>query len=297
MDVAVEFAEAGVSFILLKGPALSRWLYTGPSERPYYDVDVLVPPSSWEAARTALITLGFSPPPMDLSLNRPRAAHEFVHKRSGSVIDVHGRLEGIDAPPEEAWTVMSASTEQIVVGGREVTMLGEGARTMHVALHAAQHGPVSSQALRDLELALDIVPLRSWQAAAQLASDLSAVPAFLAGLALLEPGRMMAERLAVRTVRTVESQLTSGSLAPDTLSAALGWQWLASRRGVRAKLAYVTQKLLPPMSWMRARYPLAERGVLGLVASYPMRWTKLLRDVVLGGLVWIKARRSSRSIP
>src|SRR5262245_26206380 len=54
------FERAGVEYLLLKGAALSRLLYTGGRHRAYSDVDLLVSPSSLNGARTALDELGYT---------------------------------------------------------------------------------------------------------------------------------------------------------------------------------------------------------------------------------------------
>ena len=290
--IATAFASSGIQFVLLKGPSISRWLYRGPGERPYCDIDLLVSPKAVINADRQLIALGFSAPPADLSLNRPRAAREFVHPNNGIAVDVHGWLEGVRASPDDAWELLSAKAEQLTVAGFQLPVLGAEARVMHIALHAAQHGPTSTQALQDLHVALAKVQPSTWEAAARLARQLDAMPAFLAGLNLVESGVAMAARLGLEEASSVESQLMSRSLPTDTLSAALGWQWLISRNGIKAKLAYVAQKLFPPVSWMRARYSAANRTKTGLLLSYPLRWRSLLVHALRGGFIWLKVRRS-----
>src|SRR5215210_1545693 len=51
--------SAGVEAILLKGPALEYWLYEG-HERRYADIDVLVGPDSFAAARDVVRKSGFT---------------------------------------------------------------------------------------------------------------------------------------------------------------------------------------------------------------------------------------------
>ncbi len=58
-EVSVALQEAGCPNLLLKGPAVSRWLYGEEHERPYGDTDLLVDPASLEVAHATLAELGF----------------------------------------------------------------------------------------------------------------------------------------------------------------------------------------------------------------------------------------------
>ena len=67
---------------------------------------------------------------------------------------------------------------------------------MHVALHAAQHGP-DTQPAADLERALAIADDELWLRAAGIAAELDATEAFVAGLRLAPPGARLATKIGV----------------------------------------------------------------------------------------------------
>src|SRR4051794_2899859 len=59
-EVLGAFEAAGVSSLVLKGPAIARWLYTERESRFYTDSDLLVRPRDVEAAERVLVALGFA---------------------------------------------------------------------------------------------------------------------------------------------------------------------------------------------------------------------------------------------
>src|SRR5205085_4259870 len=130
---------AGVEFILLKGPVIADWLYSDGS-RSYVDTDLLVPSSREHQAEDLLVSLGFCADPGTGAAD-PGVARNHLWLRAGAIVELHVTLTGIGVPPGEAWAVLARGTESMDVRGRPVRILGLPARLLHVALHAAQHGP------------------------------------------------------------------------------------------------------------------------------------------------------------
>ena len=113
-----EFDARGIDAILLKGPSFARWLYEGGPARLYTDVDFLVSPHDWEAAREMLIELGYE----------AEFTH-FEHPQMGTVtsegwmrgddhIDLHCTLWGMGADPALVWDVLERTAEPMAIGGR-----------------------------------------------------------------------------------------------------------------------------------------------------------------------------------
>ena len=97
-EVLRAFEGEGVSSLVLKGPALARWLY-GPGERRHYgDVDLLVAPPHWETAQRVLAELGFvargelGPGPTPWWNAH---ALEWTHPAYYAVVDLHYTLQGV----------------------------------------------------------------------------------------------------------------------------------------------------------------------------------------------------------
>ncbi len=286
------FDLAGVDALLLKGPSIARWLYPNGAGRPYIDCDLLVGPADFEAAEAVLRSLGYTSLLQDLGMPSWWCEHAAVWQRhaDGLSVDLHRTLIGVRVDHETAWRVLSADTEEIEVAGRPVQTLGLPARAMHVALHAAQHGPDWPSSSADLERALAAGEDELWRRAAAVAEELHATPAFVAGLRLTAAGQRLVARLALPDVRTVEAELRAGSPPP----LALGFEQLVRARGTRARAEFVWRKLAPTPEFLRDSDPRARDGRLGLERAYARRMAWLARQAPEGLLAWYRARRSVR---
>jgi hypothetical protein len=282
--------SAGIRTILLKGPSLARWLYDSESTRIAVDVDLLVAVDDRPAAEAVLAKLGYSPFPSNVAGDEVKHAHHWDRDLNTISVDLHLTLPGVGVSNEDAWTVLSQDTEQLVVGGIPVEVLAPAARAMHVALHAGQHGPGFEGPLTDLTRALDQLAPEVWEEAASLALRLEAESMFAAGLGLLDHGRQILARLGLSDRKTVEVALRA-TTPPDL---ALGFHQLASTPGLRPKLAFVARKIFPSAAWMRRCIPLARRGRLGLAAAYLLRPFWLLRRAGPGFRAWRKAAKHTR---
>ena len=282
-ELAEAFAEDGVPCILLKGPVIARWLYDDGSVRPYNDCDLLVPPRQLAAAQTILRQRGFADTASPLA--HPRLdSHEWA--RAEHHVDLHTTLIGIRAEAQTVWDELSSMTETEQVGGVTVQVLGLAARALHIALHAAQHGPEDEKPTEDLRRALLLVSEQTWRDAAELAVRLHAVAAFATGLRLLPAGAELATRLDLAKAVSAEAALR---LEPVPL--ALAFEHLAGVAGWRARLTIVLRELVPTPAFMCWWSPLARRGRLGLAAAYCWRPLYLLVHLGPGFLAWRRARR------
>ena len=279
--------------LLLKGPAVARWLYTDGAVRAYIDTDLLVRSADVERAEETLAELGFTHAPLDdIPGDKPWHGHEWIRMADRAVVDVHRTLIGV-ANTGDVWDVLSPTAETWQVGGAEVAVLDEPGRALHVALHAAQNGVQGRQSMEDLARALEQVPAPVWEGAAALAERLGATAALGAGLRLLEPGVALADRLGLSARVPVDTVLRAG----DFPAVAVGLAWLASRPGVRAKAALVVHKAFPSPAFLRAWTPLARRGRLGLALAYPYRLWWLAAHTPLAVRAWRRARRQASGSP
>jgi hypothetical protein len=290
-DTAAAFQEAGVPSVLLKGKTLADWLY-GPDEmRTYGDADLLVPPSDWLQAQQILLELGFEPELDRLAHPRMESPTSYPFHRGEDHVDLHCTLWGIEATPEQTWETLSRETEPKQVGGRPLLVLAPAARAMHVALHAAQHGALNTKMTTDLERAIDQLPLDLWRAAASIATQLDATPAFATGLRMVPAGRVLASRMGLDGVRSVPAEL---KLSGTPL--AQGFEHLASTSGLRTKLALIARELAPTPAFMRWWSPVARRGRAGLAAAYMWRAIWFARHAVPGYTAWRRARRATGAV-
>ncbi len=291
-SVVAHLQQAGVPSILLKGAAIATWLYNDGSPRPYCDVDILVSPSHMDRALEALGRLGYA--------ERVRGAHpaEVGPKEveligpTNMVIDLHHGLLGATVPSEQCWDVLSGQTVLMTVAATaEVPVLNLPARAMHLALHAAQNGPIDVKAISDLERGLSEAEIEVWQEASRIAKRIGAEQAFAAGLRLVPAGRALADQLSLTRSITVELALRTASVTQD----ALFFERFSRTHGRREKAALLLRKVFPTPATMRANYALARRGSLGLLCAWVRHPFSLARRFGPAILAWYRARQHTLS--
>ena len=291
-EVASAFAAAGVRALLLKGPALARFLYDGSPARTYGDTDLLVAPAAIDAAERVLARLGFRRFLDDVEIRGDErvAALAWLRAADRATVDLHGSLAGVELDPERAWRVLTEQTASVRAASVAVETLAPTALLLHVALHAAQHGRQERKPLADLERALARVDREDWAAAARLAKRLCAMEAFAAGLSLLPAGAPVIEAVALPRARSVAVALRADS-AP---TGAFAFERLARARDRRTKARVLVRVLVPPPAHMRAFVPVARRRLVGLPLAYAARPFSLLLRAPAAALAWRRARRGAR---
>jgi putative nucleotidyltransferase-like protein len=287
-NVVVALRRAGIESILLRGPAIARWLYAEGGPRGYVDIDLLVEPEKRRDAEAVLAGLGFVHREAGFAPGESvDHASEWICRRPPVAVDLHHGIEGIRAAPVALWTALRSDSKKIDVAGVPTDAPGEAALALIVTLHAAHHGRRSGKQLQELRRALHLVGLDTWQDALGLAERLDAVRSFAAGLRLLPEGAALAERLRLPR----GGDRVTALRAAGAHSTAIGFARLAATPGVRAKLTLVARKLVPTPAFMRHWSRLARRGRLGLALAYLWRPLWLLLHLVPAGVVWLRARR------
>ncbi|MDQ3897672.1 MAG: nucleotidyltransferase family protein [Actinomycetota bacterium] len=283
-------AASGVPSILLKGATIATWLYTDGSARPYRDIDLLVSPADFDRAINLLAELGYvlRVAGADASELGPK---ELELVGPGNVcIDLHHGLLGAEAPPDHCWNVLSGRTIRMSVGGaEEVRVLDVPARAMHLALHAAQNGPVDRKAINDLERGLATLDRSDWVEATKVAEEIGALEAFAAGLRILPAGRVLADDLALTRTMSVELALRTRSVTQN----AIFFERLADTAGARNKIRLLVRKMFPTAATLRLNSPLANRGRLGLLCAWAVHPFSVAVRFVPAFLAWFQARRST----
>ena len=283
--------DRGVPSILLKGAAIATWLYDDGAPRPYRDVDILVSPSHLGKALDALAELGYT--------ERIQGAHpaevgpkEIEFAGPGNVtVDLHHGLLGASAPSQHSWEVLATRTTPLRLGGSsDVPVLDVPARAMHLALHAAQNGPIDVKAITDLERGLTKVDRSDWTEAARVAELIGAEQAFAAGLRLVPAGHNLADELSLTREMTVELALRTQSATQD----ALFFERFLVASGARRKAALLLRKLFPTPETMRETFALARRGSLGLLCAWAVHPFSLGRRFGPAIYAWHRARRATR---
>lgn len=277
----------GVRTLLLKGPALATWLYDDATERPYGDIDLLVVPDRFDAAALCMAELGFERRETGQHPHEQAAYHDAWVSARGYpiVVELHRTLPLLSAPPANVWRRLTANADSIELTGTRIEIPCAAARALIVGLHAAQHGRASHTPICDLERALSRADAAVWRQAVALARELGGLAALSEGLRLTPNGRDLARALGISAERpAISVRLRAGS-APDT---ALGVERLITTPGVAGRLALIARELAPSRGFMRACYPLARRGRLGLSAAYLVRPVALLLKLPRGIAAWAR---------
>jgi hypothetical protein len=154
--VDAALSSADVQFLVVKGPAVTRW-YAEPSLRSYVDLDVVVSPLDLGRALDALEAAGFAL----LDANWPFLLTADVHELalrtpSGGALDLHWSLGpspmSIDRSPD--FEVLRARSVEFVAGPVAVHGLGDADALVHLAVHAAASGGHRLVWLTDLRAAI-----------------------------------------------------------------------------------------------------------------------------------------------
>jgi hypothetical protein len=198
--------------------------------------------------------------------------------QTGALVELHESISGIAADDASAWRVLSEQTIVMPIGGEPAEVLDPPRRALHLALHAAHHGPSFPRPIQDLERGLAALAEHTWREAAVVAHRLDAVPALVAGLRLASGGPELVSRLGLAEGEPapVDVALRAGGAPP----VAEGLAWLLGVRGTRGKLVFLAQALVPPPGIMRAWSPLARRHTAGLAAVYLWRPFWLARHAI-----------------
>ena len=272
LEVIHGLANAGVPAVLLKGRGVSSWLYDDGAVRPYRDVDLLISPRDFARGEEVLATLGFA-------LFRPGLSeleetdHGRAWSRETELVDLHDRLWGVGIAPTEAWDVLTRDLVLLPIGSDHVPVLGLPARALHVALHAAQHGPDEIKPLNDLARASTRVPFETWKQAAALARRLGAEAGMAAGLRLEPSTAPLVEELGLPPKLPLAIALRAQGAPPS----ALGLGRVLAADGLHRKVAMVARRVVPSRARMRSRYPSAT-GAGTLALAYVSRAISIARQ-------------------
>jgi hypothetical protein len=290
-ETARTLEREGIETLVLKGPVLAEWLYPG-EVRPYGDVDLMVAPGNWDAAVAVLSELGFSDHlgPMAHPRMESFASTAFLRgENKEDNVDLHCTLHGLDAAPEQIWSAFHAGAESQLIGDAELRVPGRSALLLHVGLHAAHHA--EGKALWDLQRAIAAADDDLWREALALAQQLEGTPTFASGLRLVPEGEKLANRLGIEdNVRSARHDIRFEQIPTAEGIDAL----LQPGVGMRQRIRTVAGEFFPRPEFMRWWTPLARRGPLGLIVSYPWRWIRLVVQAPRGLLAVWRARGRRR---
>jgi hypothetical protein len=295
-EVLAALDEAGVDAVLLKGRGLGALLYGAGEQRRYSDVDLLVAPHELDAAEGVLQRLSYANADTVRGIDDVGGVvHEQTWMRTTPdsagqpVIDLHWSLPGARVAPALQWQALAARRARIDVGGRRAAVLDRAGQAMHLAMHAAQHGPGFQKNLDELALALERWPGDVWESAAALAQEIEATSTFAAGLRLLPQGGALASRLALPSTTELDWTIRHRHNRPR---GTFHLQALAETESLGGRLRIVRRSLLPRQTWIEYQHPWARGGALRLAAGYGLH---LMRAPFWGARALLFRRRAKRA--
>lgn len=293
-EVLAALESADVDVLLLKGPALTALLYEAGEQRGYSDIDLLVAPSTLDAAEQALTRLGYANADSTTGVDDIGGvvhAHTWTRTTStaSTMIDLHHWLSGAEAPPALAWDALRSHRRWIEVGGRRVAILDRAGQAVHLALHAAQHGVAAGRPLQELALALGRWPAELWDAAAALAAAIDATRTFAAGLRLLPEGVAEAARLGLPSSDEEDWTIRNRAARPR---GTFHVRALSEASSVGERVGIVRRALFPRRAWIVHQHPAAQHNWARLVAAYA---THLARAPIWAARAWRFGRRARRA--
>lgn len=252
--------------------AIARWLYEPTEARGYIDCDVLVSPRHLAAAGEVLVARGFTCR-RDQTTN-PEAwtePHEQVWQRpDGALVELHWRLPGLEHDPDQAWETLWEHRDSLPIDDDALPVLDLAGRTLHVGLHAAQHGTTEIKPRADLATALERVDEQTWREAAALAARLGGAEAFSAGLRLDRRGALLADTLGLPQPGPKWALLAAGA---EEVGAERMLRWRGATGRERLRLTRLG--LFPPREQMAMFDPRSTRGSAALAGAYARRLVRL----------------------
>lgn len=297
VEVLKCFSGRDVEALLLKGPALAQLLYRPGEERIYVDVDLLVAPRDRTKARHALAELGYRNISETLGIDDiGGVVHEESWFGSGPgadrdlLIELHLSLAGARAQPEAVWDALVPRRRTwIELHGHEVPVLDPEGLAMHLATHAAQHGPRYAKGLHELALGLERWPFEVWERAAALAREIDAVAAFAGGLRLSPVGSELSRTLGLAPDDRLDWEIRHADTRPR---GTFHLEALVGTPGLLPRVAIIRRALLPSRQWIAWQYAWARSGRWRLWLAYAAHWARAPRWAIRA---WRFRRRAERA--
>jgi hypothetical protein len=278
-EVAYRLRQADVPVLHIKGPSVALWLYRD-GERPWGDVDILVPPSRMDQALLTLQAAGFTE--LYPGVNRHTTTDHAItlaHNMPGdaashrSEVDVHDRFEGIEADSEQAFELLWSRRQRSRLAHVDVWFPDTPSRALLVAINTARDA--TSKAREDLVRLLRTLNEQDWEEVVDLARRLAALPALRAGLEIDSAGADVVRRIGLSEVEVSPEWRLRTSHAPRT---ALRLEEL--RRMPRSQRSTAMLRwLFPAPGIIRMRDPAARGGTLRLAAGYARRYRDGIRSL------------------
>jgi hypothetical protein len=265
-----EANASGLPLVLTKGPRLALSVYPDPALRPFWDVDVVVPPRAWPEVVRVLARLGFeeagtseaAPPSAAAGLDWRYSPY---FRKGDLVLEFHFNTFGLHFPDCSLRAgVWRPPTRPMRFGGAEALAFSHEAELSYLCLHAQQHS------YERLIWLVDIAELASrreldWDAVGRVCAGLRIHAPVFHGLSLAEaiwPGAVPGEALSgLGPGPLARRALAFFWPAADVVRRRAPWSWpyymptlfsLWERRDFGLAARTVPAILFPPRPWLAA---------------------------------------------
>ena len=298
-EVSGALAEAHIASLLIKGPAVVRWLYNDdPESRGYRDLDLAVSPRDFERAEDVLRARGFTCAVDGLNAREKAWLMETPWERSGSAaVDLHRGFHGV-GDWDAWWSMLDRHAMPLAVTGRPVRIPDPAACALVVTLHDSAVDR-NAQSAEDVRRALSTFGQDVWEEAARRAAAVDAVASFVLGLSHHEQGRRLAVTLGLPARLPLDVAARSGA-GPGADPLRLGRAWVVAHRLGRAdgwgqRLSVLWGLAFPSAGALRISSPFARRGPVALTLMRVLRPLELaVRAPAVIYQLW-RGYRGSRS--
>jgi hypothetical protein len=280
-EVGTRLGAAGIPCLHIKGPTVATWLYE-PGERPWGDVDILLPPSRMDDALEVLLAARFSyrDPGLrwrtseDHALTLNYDPDGQAQRKVAAEVDIHHRFLGIDGDPEQVFAELWRRREPTRLAGLEVWFPDIATRSLIAVLNAARD-PRGAKAPKDLRRLLDAATDADWARTIALARRVDASQALRAGLEIEPAGREIVARTSLADV-TVSPAVRLR--AEGSSRTAVRIQELRSF-GTMKKLRMVAGWVVPSPAVIRMREPAAAGSAWRMGRAYLARYRQGAREL------------------
>jgi hypothetical protein len=284
IQLAKTFDDAGIEFIVLKGPALAHSSYPDPSWRPFMDIDLLVKTRDWRRSCALLDTLG-----LRRRLVEPRPGFDerfgkaacYINDKKQE-IDLHRTLA---LGPFGLWIdgdELFGKTSSFKLESETLKCMDDTALLVHACVHASLGMRQAFLiAFRDVAQTLESGRVdwslvadwsRRWKLGVVLKDALARASALVGvawPLALKVPLQADPDSSVVRSLHsyTTERRLRGG----PSLST------MRAIPGIGGKVAYVRALLFPSKAFLAARAGQQRASYLRRL-TVPLRWVMVGRQ-------------------
>jgi hypothetical protein len=286
--VLAALAAAGVQPLVIKGAHLAFTCYRSPDRRPRVDTDLLIRERDRTVLRKCLGALGYEPVPHvtgEVAFSQFSYRHVDAHGTSHT-LDVHWRIAIPKAFADRL------GYDELRRGAVAVTALGPHAfapspplALLIACLHRTAHHGTSDRLvwLYDIHLLATVLSAAEWDVAASRAAETGLAPVVAAGLehaaaqlGTVVPGAV-GERLRAATAHPDPDVVMFLAGEPPRIQiAASDWRRI---HGVRNRLRFVREHLLPSPAYMRHRYGVSSPAALPFLYAH---------RALTGAVKWMK---------